>query len=192
MKLALREQILIALFAALTAIGAFIQIPTPLVPFTLQYLFCAYSGVMLGSKTGLYAQLLYVGIGLIGIPIFTKGGGPSYVLQPTFGYLLGFIACAYVVGLLTERQEKLRLVPTMLALLAGLTVLYAAGVLYLYGIVNFYLGKSMSMQGALAAGFLPYITADFILSVLIAVTSIKVMPVLRRTGLVQATLSKSA
>ena len=80
----------------------------------------------------------------------------------------------------------------MLALLAGLTVLYAAGVLYLYGIVNFYLGKSMSMQGALAAGFLPYITADFILSVLIAVTSIKVMPVLRRTGLVQATLSKSA
>ena len=129
---------------------------------------------------------------MIGIPIFTKGGGPSYVLQPTFGYLLGFIACAYVVGLLTERQEKLRLVPTMLALLAGLTVLYAAGVLYLYGIVNFYLGKSMSMQGALAAGFLPYITADFILSVLIAVTSIKVMPVLRRTGLVQATLSKSA
>ena len=192
MKLALREQILIALFAALTAIGAFIQIPTPLVPFTLQYLFCAYSGVMLGAKKGLYAQLLYVGIGLIGIPIFTKGGGPSYVLQPTFGYLLGFIACAYVVGLLTERQEKLRLGPTMLALLAGLTVLYAAGVLYLYGIVNFYLGKSMSMQGALAAGFLPYITADLILSVLIAVTSIKVMPVLRRSGLVPAAFSKSA
>ena len=129
---------------------------------------------------------------MIGIPIFTKGGGPSYVLQPTFGYLLGFIACAYVVGLLTERQEKLRLVPTMLALLAGLTVLYAAGVLYLYGIVNFYLGKSMSMQGALAAGFLPYITADLILSVLIAVTSLKVVPVLRRTGLVPPALSKSA
>ena len=131
-------------------------------------------------------------LGLIWVPVFASGGGPGYILQPTFGYLLGFIACAYVVGLLTERQEKLRLVPTMLALLAGLTVLYAAGVLYLYGIVNFYLGKSMSMQGALAAGFLPYITADFILSVLIAVTSIKVMPVLRRTGLVQATLSKSA
>lgn len=192
MKLSLRDRILIALFAALTAIGAFIQIPTPLVPFTLQYLFCAYAGVLLGAQKGFYSQALYVGIGLIGIPIFTKGGGPAYVLQPTFGYLLGFIACAWVVGRLTERQQPLRLLPTCGALLAGLGVLYLCGVAYLYGIVNFYLGKTMSLQGAVAAGFLPYITADLILSVLVALTVVRVVPILQRSGLLSARVRKSA
>lgn len=109
MKIKTRDMILISMFAALTAIGAFIKIPTPIVPFTLQYLFCAYSGVLLGAKHGLYSQLLYVGIGLMGIPIFANGGGPTYIFQPTFGYLLGFILCAYVIGKSTEKLKKLLL-----------------------------------------------------------------------------------
>ena len=72
MRLKTKDMILIALFAALTAIGAFIKIPTPLVPFTLQYLFCAYSGILLGAKHGLYSQLLYLGVGLMGFPVFTQ------------------------------------------------------------------------------------------------------------------------
>ena len=98
--------ILISLFAALTAIGAFIKIPIPYVPITLQLLFCVYSGILLGARWGLYSQLLYLAIGLIGIPIFTNGGGPSYVLQPTFGYLVGFALCSYIVGRLTENLRE--------------------------------------------------------------------------------------
>ena len=100
-----KDMILVALFAALTAIGAFIKIPIPYVPITLQVLFCAYSGLLLGARRGLYSQLLYLAVGLIGIPIFTNGGGPAYVLQPTFGYLVGFALCSYIIGKVTENVK---------------------------------------------------------------------------------------
>ena len=70
-----KDLVLIALFAALTAAGGFINIPTPFVPFSLQFLFCAYAGVLLGAKRALLSQLLYLAIGLAGLPVFTKGGG---------------------------------------------------------------------------------------------------------------------
>lgn len=182
MQFTTREMILTALFAALTAVGAFIRIPTPLVPFTLQFLFCAYSGVFLGARKACYSQLLYVGVGLIGIPIFANGGGPAYVLQPTFGYLLGFIACATCIGYFVERWETVHFGKTLAAILAGLAFIYIAGVSYLYGIVNFYLGKTMSVSKAIAVGFLPYITVDLILSVIIAATAVRILPILRKAG----------
>ncbi|KXG78641.1 biotin transporter BioY [Thermotalea metallivorans] len=187
MKLKTRDMILIALFAALTAIGAFIKIYNPfnpLVPFTLQFLFCAFAGTLLGARLGLYSQLLYVGIGLMGVPVFTKGGGPSYVFQPTFGYLLGFIFCAWIIGKFTENLKEVKFMKVFLPVVAGLMVIYGIGVPYLYLIVNQYLGKSMSFGAALAAGFTPYILPDLCLSALIAFTSVKVIPSLRRAGYV--------
>lgn len=93
-RLKTREMILIALFAALTSIGAFIKIPTPIVPLTLQYLFCAYSGILLGSKLGLYSQLLYLVIGLMGFPVFTQGGGLTYIFSANFWlYSRVFFVC---------------------------------------------------------------------------------------------------
>ena len=136
-----RQMILIALFAALTGIGAFIKIPTPLVPYTLQYLFCAYAGIFLGSKDGLYSQLLYITIGLVGFPIFASGGGPAYVLQPTFGYLMGFAAGAYVIGLLIKKLKNMSFIKVYSIITIGLMMVYLLGVSYMYLIVNFYLNK---------------------------------------------------
>lgn len=185
MRLKTREMILISMFAALTAIGAFIKIPIPVVPFTLQYLFCAYSGVFLGAKYGLYSQLLYVCIGLIGIPIFANGGGVSYIFQPTFGYLLGFIVCAYVIGKLTEKLKDITFTKILKPVLFGLFLVYLIGVSYLYMIVNVYLGKAMSVKAAIAAGFTPYIIPDLILSIIIAYTAVHVIPVIRRAVIVE-------
>ena len=182
MKLTLREMILISIFAALTAVGAFIKIPTPLVPFTLQFLFCAYSGVFLGGKKGLYSQLLYISIGLIGIPIFASGGGPAYILQPTFGYLLGFMACSYTIGRFVQTFSKVTFIKIFSTVLLGLFFVYLCGVGYLYLIVNFYLQKQMTLQAAIGAGLLPYITPDLILSVLISLTAIRIIPILKRSG----------
>ena len=104
-----RDLILCALFAALTAVGGlYLKIPIPNVPITFQFFFCAMAGICLGSKLGALSQVVYVAAGLAGFPIFTKGGGPGYVLEPTFGYLLGFILCAFVIGLLTERMRELK------------------------------------------------------------------------------------
>ena len=182
MKLTLREMILISIFAALTAVGAFIRIPTPLVPFTLQFLFCAYSGVFLGGRKGLYSQMLYVGIGLIGIPVFASGGGPAYVLQPTFGYLLGFIVCSYTIGQLVQHFSTITFIKVYSAVLLGLFFVYVCGVGYLYLIVNFYLHKQMTLQAAIGVGLLPYITSDLILSVLITLTAVRIIPILRKSG----------
>ena len=82
--------VLTALFAALTAVGAFFKIPFALAAISLQFLFTAMAGILLGAGYGALSQLVYVLIGLVGVPIFALGGGFSYVLQPTFGFLLGY------------------------------------------------------------------------------------------------------
>ena len=78
-----RDMALVALFAALTAVGAFIRIPVPVVPFTLQFLFTNLAGLLLGAKRGAAAVCVYMAAGLIGVPVFTQGGGPWYVMNPT-------------------------------------------------------------------------------------------------------------
>ena len=95
--------VLTALFAALTAIGAFFKIPFALAAISLQFLFTAMAGILLGAGYGALSQGVYVLIGLVGVPIFALGGGFSYVLQPTFGFLLGLIPSAFVIGKLAKR-----------------------------------------------------------------------------------------
>lgn len=182
MNFTIREMILISIFAALTAVGAFIKIPTPLVPFTLQFFFCAYSGIFLGAKNGFYSQLLYVTIGLIGIPVFALGAGPAYILQPTFGYLLGFMACSYVIGRFSQNLSKITFPKIFSAVLLGLCFVYLFGVAYLYLIINFYLHKQMTVITAITVGLVPYITSDLILSILVALTAVRVIPILKKNG----------
>jgi len=180
-----RDMILIAMFAALTAVGAFIKIPTPIVPITLQYLFCAYAGIFLGSRKGFISMVLYVGIGLAGIPIFTKGGGFSYIFEPTFGYLIGFILCAFIIGYFTERLEKITVAKILPGIIAGLAAVYLVGVPYLYMIFNVYLGKEVSFSTALAWGFTPFILTDIFISVIVALTAVRVVPVLKKAGYIK-------
>src|SRR5574344_750761 len=87
-NLKLREMILCALFMALTAVGAFIKIPLGGQIFTLQFLFTLLAGLLLGGRLGAKAVGVYTLLGLIGVPVFAEGGGPGYVFQPTFGYLI--------------------------------------------------------------------------------------------------------
>ena len=177
-----RDLILVALFAALTAIGAFIKIPIPFVPLTLQYLFCALAGMILGSRLGALSQIVYVTIGLVGFPVFTEGGGINYIFKPTFGYLIGFIVAAYVIGKVRERIKELTFIKTVFTLLLGLFFIYLFGVVYLYISYNLYLGKNISFYFAFFYGFVVCIAGDLILTVFAAYISIKVVPVLKKIG----------
>lgn len=178
-----RDMILIALFASLTAIGAFIRIETPLVPFTLQFAFCAYAGLILGAKKGALSQIVYVTIGLMGFPVFARGGGPSYIFEPTFGYLVGFIFCALLIGWLTGSiknfNSRRSIARITLAVASGLGVLYLIGTTYLYFVMNTVIAAPMSLYGAFVAGALPFIAGDFILGALVVLTSVKVLPVIQ-------------
>ncbi|PRR84317.1 biotin transporter BioY [Clostridium vincentii] len=177
-----RNLILVAMFAALAAIGAFIKVPIPYVPFTLQYLFCALAGVTLGSRLGALSQIVYVAIGLLGVPVFTEGGGFNYIFKPTFGYLIGFIIAAYVIGKIRENIKKLTFIKAIFMLLSGLFFIYLFGVVYLYISYNLYMGKDISFYFAFFYGFVVCIAGDLLLTVFAAYISIKLLSVLRKCG----------
>ncbi|MCX7827993.1 MAG: biotin transporter BioY [Thermanaerothrix sp.] len=172
---ATRSWVMAGLFAALTAVGAFIRIPIPYVPFTLQFFFCALSGILLGARWGFVSQVIYVLMGLSGLPVFTAGGGPSYVFQPTFGYLMGFCAGAYATGFLWERWGRRAgtFMWAYLSALTGLSVIYLMGVPYLWMIMDLYLGKAKGWGWAVKAGFLVPIGGDLVLCCLIAMVALR-------------------
>ncbi|KEH98849.1 biotin transporter BioY [Clostridium massiliodielmoense] len=167
--------VLVSIFVALTAIGAFIKIPIPNVPFTLQFLFCAFAGMLLGAKLGALSQILYVAMGLLGIPIFTEGGGLMYVVKPTFGYLIGFIVGAYVIGFISERIKELTFIKALGTTLAGLFFVYLFGVIHFYLVMNLYLGKTTSIGYVVYWGALVCIGGDLLLSIIIAFISKKAL-----------------
>lgn len=185
MKLRAKDMILVALFTALTAIGAFIKVPIPYIPITLQYFFCAFAGILLGSRLGALSQILYVALGLAGLPIFTQGGGVTYIFKPSFGYLIGFIIGAFVIGLITERLKKVNFFNVFGASLAGLFSIYAIGLVYFYVIMNFYLAKPATIWFVFYAGFLTTIGGDLLKSVIIALICLKLIPALRKSGLAE-------
>ena len=153
-----RQLVRTALFAALTAVGAFLKIPLGPSAITLQFFFTAMAGCLLGSGCGALSQLIYVALGLLGLPVFTAGGGFSYVLHPTFGFLLGLIPSALVIGLITRKNRRpLRII---LACAAGLATLYAVGLPYMGLILNVYLGKGWSLGRLLRDGMLLFLPGD--------------------------------
>ncbi|QBK26670.1 biotin transporter BioY [Ureibacillus thermophilus] len=159
--------VLVSIFAALTAIGAFIKIPLPVVPFTLQIVIVYLAGSILGSKRALQSQLVYILVGLAGLPVFTQGGGFTYVLQPTFGYLVGFAVGAFVIGYIIERggEEPSRL-RFVVANLAGTFVIYAIGAPYVYFALNFWLDMPTSASKVFMMAFASTVGVDIVLAIL--------------------------
>ena len=150
------------LFTALIAVGAFIKIPIPVVPFTLQYLFTMLAGLLLGSRLGTVSVLSYMLLGLAGLPIFSEGGGLWYVFKPSFGYIIGFAVGARY----------------LLANLAGLFCVYAVGMIYYYIICNFVINTPIAAGPLFLYCFVLAVPGDIALSILGAVVAKRVRPVL--------------
>ncbi|TCT14214.1 biotin transport system substrate-specific component [Natranaerovirga pectinivora] len=184
MNLKTKDIVQVALFAALTAVGAFITIPFPFVPFTLQSFFTAFAGVLLGAKLGMLSQLVYVVVGLVGVPVFTKGGGPGYIFETSFGYLIGFIVGAYVIGKLSERVTKMTVQKLFLIIMTGILVVYMIGVPYLYMIMRLYIKSDVAISWAVRVGFTTTIGGDIVKSIIVAFIGFKIVPILSRQNLI--------
>jgi len=143
----------VALMAALTAVGAWLRIPVPYVPFTLQMSFVYLSGVWLGARYGALAQLVYISAGLMGFPIFAKGGGPHYVLEPSFGYIIGFLPAAYAAGILTRQTDAYA--RYFVAAAAALIMVYLPGVVWLHAVFHYVLGRETALTETLVLGLSP-------------------------------------
>ena len=182
MKITTKNMILTSLFAALTAIGAvLIVIPLGPVDFTLQLFFTILSGIILGAKYGAVSQMLYVGMGIIGLPVFAGGtGGFSYIFAPSFGYLLGFILGAYVTGKVVEKLGWKSFKNIFIASLAGLAAVYLVGFPYLYGILTIVNGLDLNFPDVLKSGVLIFIPGDLFKCVIASLLSLKVLPILKK------------
>lgn len=170
----LRELLLTALFAALTAVGALLRIPVGHSFVTLQTFFTCMAGMLLGPWWGALSQLLYLLLGLLGVPVFSGGGGPMYLAQPTFGFLLGMVPMALVVGLLTRgRSGFWRLLP---AGALGLVALYALGLPWFWGS----LGGALPFGQAVVSGCLIFLPFDLLKLLGCALLGTRLLPALHR------------
>ena len=120
----------IPLFAALTAVGAYVAVPMAPVPMTLQTLFVLLAGTVLGPAAGAASQLLYIAVGAAGAPIFSGGGaGLGWVFGPTGGFLMAFPLAAAMAGWLAG--EARRVIPTVLGLIVGTVAIFLLGAAWL-------------------------------------------------------------
>jgi len=152
--------------AALTAAASQISVPLPFtpVPFTLQPMIVLLGGVVLGPRLGMASQIAYLAAGLAGLPVFAFSPelpqGAARLLGPTGGYLMAYPIAAFVAGLLATRGFDRRYLTSVLAMAAGLAVIFAGGVTWLALVAPGAEGRSL--EAALAVGFYPFVIADAI------------------------------
>ncbi len=169
-------------FAMATGLLAQVRIPlffTP-VPITGQTFAVLMAGIILGSRFGTLSQMLYVGIGLAGMPGFSGGtGGIASLAGPTGGYLIGFVVAAYFIGFMTERFKGTRnLVPLMgLMFIANFMIIYGLGLLQLKIWFSFFFHNPKTWAATFSMGALPFIAGDM---VKIAVAALAAKTLLRK------------
>lgn len=178
-NLSTKNLTLIGLFTALIAVGAFIRIPVPVVPFTLQFLFTTLAGLLLGGKNGAISVGVYILLGLIGLPVFASGGGIGYVFNPTFGYLIGFCAGAYLTGKIANAKPQPSFKRLLIACFSGLFAVYLFGMAYYSIISNFYLGDPVGLWPLFLYGFILAVPGDISLCILSSILAKRLIPLIQ-------------
>jgi biotin transport system substrate-specific component len=195
--------VLTALFTALIAVGSWVAIPVAPVPVVLANFFVLLSGLMLGPFWGGLSVLLYLGLGAIGLPVFSGGtGGFAHFLTPTGGFLLGYLAAALLAGLVAwgprgfDRHHQpagpenaagaapagtrpAGIVRLILAGLAGLAVMYLIGLPWFQAIMG---GKNPAKFPDLLAAALfmvPYLAGDLVKTVVAVALARSLRPLLK-------------
>ena len=146
----------------LTIAAAQVSVPLPFtpVPFTLQPMVVLLGGAALGARLGMSAQILYLAIGLAGLPVFAASPLPQgfgRLLGPTGGYLMSYPFAAFAAGYLAERGFDRRYLTSVLAMFAGLAIVFTGGVSWLaWGVPN------VGFTTAVRTGLLPFIPADIV------------------------------
>lgn len=159
--LTVQDMVLIAVFTALTAVCSLVQIPAGPIPFTLQTFAVFTTGGLLGSKKGTIAIIIYILLGVIGIPVFAGGkSGPGVIVGPTGGYITGFIFTIIIIGMITKifRKNKtwLNITMTFISMVLGDLVCFVIGTIQFMAVME------TSLEVALGYCVIPFIIPDLI------------------------------
>ncbi|MDR0250531.1 MAG: biotin transporter BioY [Burkholderiales bacterium] len=158
----LRAIALTVLGSLALAVSAKIQFPFGPVPFTMQTYVVLVLGALLGKRLACASVMLYLAQGLAGLPVFAAGGGLAYLASPTFGYLIGFLPAAMLIGHFTERGFGRTPVSCLLLMAAGHATLFVFGV--------FWLAMAIGLEKAYWVGLHPFWLMSIVKTVLAAVT----------------------
>lgn len=168
-----------ALFTTLIIVGSFLKIPTPIIPITLQFTAVCITGLMLGQKWGTISVLCFILLGLFGVPVFTGGGGFSYIFTLTFGYIYGFALGVFFSGfVLRGAPPKTSFKRLMTAALINIVIVYICGALHFWLIKTLYLGESVSLKVLFVTTVGLFFVKDLVMAVLAVLLALRLRPVL--------------
>lgn len=178
MKFRALDLTLVSLFVALMAVGANITTIAPFlqvggVPITLQTFFAILSGLILGSRLGAIAMIVYAMLGMVGAPVFAGFfGGIGIILRPTFGFILSYIFAAYITGKIVEKKKSLP--AFILAALIGTAINYVFGTNWMYYAYKLWAAAPEGFSYKLAwLWMVPPLPKDIILSILAGTVAFK-------------------
>ena len=166
-----------ALFCTLIIIGSFIRLPMPnMIPVTLQTFFVLLTALTLPVKVSTLSITVYITLGLIGLPIFSGGGGLGYVLMPNFGFVIGFLIATVIMSVITQRFKYRKLWQYIIISAFGMAVIYIIGILYFAFITNVYNKSDYSAIWFIQTVFLPFLPKEIICIILSSLSEYKIRP----------------
>ena len=171
-----RNLVLAALFAALTAVCSQIHIPLPMIPINLALFSVHLCGALLGAKWGALSMAVYALLGAIGVPVFAGfGSGPAVLFGKTGGYILGYILCAAIVGVLS-RRIGFSYLKLCLSMVIGVAVCYA------FGTAWFMVVSGLNLVTSLGYCVLPFLPGDAVKILLAAFLALRLQKPLQSIG----------
>ena len=167
--------VLAGVFVAMITIGAQISIPMIPVPFTLQTLFVLLAGALLGGIEGFLVVIVYILMGLIGVPVFAGwAGGVESVLRPSFGFTIGFAFGALFTGLIIGKRENPSIIRIIVALLVGTVIIYVFGISYYFILKIFYIGGDINVWNIFLTFWIMFIPTDILKGAIVVLVTKKV------------------
>lgn len=174
----IKDITLMSIMLAILIVASKISFNIGPIPITLQTFAVAIISCLLKWKRASIVFLAYIIMGLIGIPVFSTGGGFAYVLTPSFGFIIGFLVSSFITGSNLFNKHKWTI---FIKCVLGLLVLDFIGIVYMAIILNLYKGLNYDLAKILTIGFTPFIVKDLISVGIAGLISIRLDPVLNES-----------
>lgn len=169
-----RSMVLAAFFAALLAISSYVVIPIGPVPHSMQPMFVFLNALLLGAKTGCISVVVWFALGIIGLPVFAGGkAGLTTFIEPTGGFLIGFLIATYIIGYLADKGTK-SFAKTFIIIIPGLIIIYIFGLVGFKLSMEYVLNKTLSWQTSFNLVVVPFLPFDVIKAIIATYLGLKI------------------
>ncbi len=176
-KFKVKDLVIMALMLTFLIVASKISFNIGVIPITLQTFAVFLISLMLGSIKASIVILIYILIGLLGLPVFSSGGGFEYIYSPSFGFIIGFFFSALVTGL-AKNMNKVGIISCTVL---GLLIINICGVTYMYIIFNYHLHTAKDILWILSVGVLPFILKDLIVVIIVQIIYMRLKNIINPT-----------